>query len=155
MPASRTSFASRADFMRRVAAAYRSAGAPAIAVPLLVAHSALATGAGRNVWNFNIGVLRAGASGGPVAELRTREWTGTAYRQELAQWRAYGSLEESARDLLRLLGASRYAGARALLELGREAWFQALGVAGFYTEPTSRHVPRYRRVLAEVRRARV
>jgi len=151
-PAARTAFAGPEDFIRRVSAAYQAAGAPRDVATLLTAHSGLATGFGRNVWGANIGVLRAGPTyAGPTMRLSTREWAGTGYRRELASWRAYDSLADSARDVVRLLGAPRYREARGLLEAGDVGWFAALGRAGYYTEPVDRHAPRYARALRVVR----
>jgi hypothetical protein len=150
----------RRDFYDQVGAAYRAIGVPDAVLPLLVAHSGLATGWGRNVWNHNVGVIRAGrdsgdwiSSGKGYVRLSTREVIdGETVRQEGQAWRAYGSLEESVADLLHLLHASRYSGARAQLAAADEGWFRTLGQEGFYTQPFESHSRTYLSALSRVRR---
>lgn len=147
----RAALGTRAQFVRDVASAFAAAGASAVMIPLLVTHSALATGYGRNVHANNIGVLRAGPGyEGATVDLATREWRGDHYEASVARWRAYPSLEASAADLLALLRSPRYALALNALEAGHREWFAELGHAGFYTEPVERHFPRYLSVLQAV-----
>lgn len=145
-------------FIRSVLLAYQQAGATPAMAALLTAHSALAVGWGRNVFNWNIGVIRAThAWQGPWAGVDTRECVDaacTSYNRGLPgsdPWRAYVDLTASAADVMHLLSSSsRYAHAWELLQRGDPSWFIALGHAGWYGEPTDRHFPRYRAVLARV-----
>lgn len=145
----------RDAFVIEIAHAYAAAGAPAAAVPLLAAHSGLATGFGRCVWNHNIGVLRATtgwkAAGHPWVRLGTAEVIGGRTIHMAGDFRAYPSLAGSAADALHLIStAARYRTAWALLAAGDPAWFAELGAAGYYTEPVAEHFPRYLSAVAEV-----
>jgi len=147
----------RAAFVRRLSAAFEAAGLPAVAVPLIVAHSALATGYGRGPTvqrGQNIGILSAGPSWhGEAFEMASPERVGDHYEMRAHRWRAYPSLEASAADLVALLrDAPRYAAAWALLVDGIPEWFAELGLAGFYSEPVAVHFRRYLATLDAVRR---
>lgn len=148
-------FDDRDDFITQAALAYDDAGATPLELSLLVAHSALATGFGRNVWNYNIGVLKASGAyleaGEPWVWLWGEENVSGVLVPKRMRWRAYTSLAQSARDLLEVLGADRYQEARILLEKGDKNWYSALGHSGFYTHrPVSEHVLAYVQALGEV-----
>lgn len=150
-----------AAFVRNVAAAYASAGAPPAAIPFLVAHSALAVGWGRRVWGWNIGVIRAGRTwSGPWSMISTIEAHDDPSTPEVehvpdphAAWRVYPDLTASAADVLHLLSrpGGHYAPAWQRLLAGDRNWFSVFGRLGWYSEPPAVHQPRYNAALARTR----
>ena len=149
----------REAFIEQVHAAYLAAGAPEPMATFLTAHSGLAVGFGRCLWNHNMGVIRATpgwiAAGKPWIIRSTIEAgvSGEHFVDAGAKWRVYDSLADSAADVLRLLSTrSRYRTAWALLQAGDVNWFAELGRAGYYTEPVADHFPRYAAAYAETQR---
>ncbi|MEP7311486.1 MAG: glucosaminidase domain-containing protein, partial [Pseudomonadota bacterium] len=136
--------ATREDFVQALLPAAQRAGEQLGVDPsTLIAHAALETGWGKSLpqtadgrCSFNLFGIKAGGkwSGARVEAVTTEFAKGKAETQQ-AQFRAYGSPEESLQDYASLLGGnSRYAGA---LGTGSDAaaFAGALQRGGYATDP--------------------
>ncbi len=100
---------------------------------ILTAQWAHETGHGASMFNFNFGGIKGvGPSGLTVAQ-RTREGFGSSERRIVDNFRAYGSVEEGAKDYVQLL-LSRYGSAVSAAELGDASGFvRGLKDRGYFT----------------------
>ncbi len=140
-------------FLAQHAQAARQAQATSgIPATFMVAQAALETGWGKHEIRFddgrtshNLFGIKAGANWkGPVAEIWTTEFVNGSAQKVRAQFRAYGSYEESFNDYARLISQNpRYA--NAMRNLGDpQAFAASLQQAGYATAPN------YANVLASV-----
>lgn len=113
-------------------------GVPAKA---LVAQAALETGWGRRLvgregaTSHNLFGIKAGGKwAGEKMSAATHEFVNGVRRTERAAFRAYGSASDSFADYARLLGNSRYAGARGAGD-DTQRFASALQRAGYATDP--------------------
>ena len=113
-------------------------GVPAKA---LVAQAALETGWGRRlvgregVTSHNLfGIKAGGRWAGEKMSAATHEFVDGVRRTERAAFRAYGSASDSFADYARLLGNTRYAGARGAGD-DTQRFASALQKAGYATDP--------------------
>jgi flagellar protein FlgJ len=125
------------------AAAARVAADSAIPADFMLAQAAHETGWGRREIrgrdggnSFNLFGIKAGAGwNGPTVTITTTEVVEGTPRKVQAQFRAYGSYEESFRDYARLIGSTpRYAEARQATD-DPSAFARALQRAGYATDP--------------------
>ncbi len=113
-----------------------------LAPSAIIAQAALETGWGRHVprlpdgrSSFNLFGIKAGPGwGGERVRLPTLEYRDGLARREVAEFRAYPSLQAALDDYATLLsGSPRYA--EALRAGGGRAWAEALQRAGYATDP--------------------
>lgn len=132
-----TNWSSPAQFAKDVTAAFQRIGLPPMAAALFTAHSALSTGWGKAVHNWNLAGLKlcTGCE-------NTYDWTlltGTEVINNVEtpktpmKWRAFKSLDEGVAALWQNLQASRYDPARAMLLAGNPEYFAEVGRNGWYT----------------------
>lgn len=124
-------------------AATRVAQESGIPADVLLAQAAHETGWGRSEIrgsdgsnSHNLFGIKAGAGwSGPTVTITTTEVVQGTPRKVQAEFRAYGSYEESFRDYARLIGSSpRYAAARQAVD-DPSAYARALQRAGYATDP--------------------
>lgn len=164
------------EYLHMLQGAYRATELPADAVTLAVTHSAMATGAWRDLdpaglgarrtlasarytkggppaFNNNIGVIRSTTGWvGDFARLGTDEIIeGERVHQSGQAFRAYPSLADSARDAVRLWKTARYRPAYDLLVAGDPSWSGELGRRGYYTASPETFESGYRIRLDRVR----
>jgi hypothetical protein len=85
------------------------------------------------MFNFNFGGLKGAGPGGLSVSQRTTEGYGPTSRRIVDQFRAYGSVDEGAKDYVRLL-INRYGDAVSAAERGDAAGFvQGLKQRGYFT----------------------
>lgn len=178
VPAERVRAATLGEYLHALEAAYQATDLPRDAVPLAVTHSAMATGAWRDLappwtdagarrtpasaryaevgppaFNNNIGVIRS-TSGwtGDVARLSTYEVIGGQRVLQRGQaFRAYPTLADSARDAVRLWRTARYRPAYDRLVALDPGWSGELGRRGYYTADPATFEAGYRIRLDRVR----
>lgn len=132
-----TNWTDRTAFANDVYNAFVRIGLPPQAAELFTAHSALSTGWGKSVYNWNLAGLKlcAGcdytydwhyALGSEVVE-------GTETEKMQMQWRSFNSIDEGVAALWANLQNSRYDSARALLLAGDPEYFAEVGRNGWYT----------------------
>lgn len=132
------------DFVRAVwAAAERTAKRFGGSARALVAQAALETGWGQHVMRradgsstFNLFGIKAHRDwSGDTVKVPTLEFRNGAMRREVAEFRAYRSIEESFEDYLQFLHSHpRYQRALEVAD-DPEAYVQALQEAGYATDP--------------------
>lgn len=137
-------FASAEEFVEAVMPHARRVGEELGVDPrLLVAQAALETGWGRSIIRtadggsshnlFNIKAHRAWD--GPVAGVRTKEYVNGAETMVQADFRAYGSFEESFRDYVDFLRSNPRYGTALTQTHDAEAFARSLQAAGYATDP--------------------
>jgi flagellum-specific peptidoglycan hydrolase FlgJ len=100
---------------------------------ILTAQWAHETAHGASMFNFNFGGLKGAGPGGLSVSQRTTEGYGTTSRRIVDQFRAYGSVDEGAKDYVRLL-LNRYGDAVSAAERGDAVGFvQGLKQRGYFT----------------------
>lgn len=160
VPAVRGHYPDVPTYLRALKRAYEATDLPrGEPIILAVTHSAFATGAwaegGPRVFNNNIGVIRSTAGWpGAFARMGTDEVVDGARVHLRGQaFRAYDSLEDSARDAVRLWRTNRYRPAYELLVAGDPAWSGELGRRGYYTASPEVFESAYRNRLQRVKAA--
>lgn len=130
-----TNWTDRAQFAQDVFDAFVRVGLPPQGAALFTAHSALSTGWGKSVYNWNLAGLKVRA-----ADEDRYDWVellgseaGDAAKSKM-HWRAFNSIDEGVSKLWENLQASRYDSARALLLAGDTEYFAEVGRNGWYTE---------------------
>lgn len=176
VPAERVQASTLGEYLGMLRDAYAQTELPAEVIPLAVTHSAMATGAWRDLNPANLGARRTPATarytkGGPpafnnnIGVIRsTSGWSGDFARmgtdeiidgvrvhQTGQAFRAYASLADSAKDAVRLWQTNRYAPAYALLVAGDPSWSGELGRRGYYTADPGVFETGYRIRLDRVR----
>jgi hypothetical protein len=100
---------------------------------ILTAQWAHETGHGASMFNFNFGGIKGVGPGGLSVAQRTREGFGSSERSIVDSFRAYGSVEEGAKDYVQLL-LSRYRTAVSAAERGDASGFvHGLKDKGYFT----------------------
>lgn len=160
VPAERGHYPDVTSYLRALRRAYEATDLPrGEPIILAVTHSAFATGAwaagGPRVFNNNIGVIRSTAGwAGAYARMGTDEVIdGVRVHQTGQAFRAYATLEDSARDAVRLWRTTRYRPAYELLVRGDPSWSRVLGERGYYTASPQVFESAYRNRLARVKAA--
>jgi flagellar protein FlgJ len=100
---------------------------------ILTAQWAHETGHGASMYNYNFGGIKGTGPSGLSVSQRTREGYGANERQIVDQFRAYGSVDEGAKDYVRLL-LNRYGDAVHAAKQGDASGFvRGLKQKGYFT----------------------
>jgi hypothetical protein len=132
-----------AEIRSALGRAYRSLHGRDPSVPLLdamTAQACLETASGTSMYNYNFGGIKGAAPGGGTVHLLTRECLPNGAAVQIRDgFRAYGSLDDGARDYVRLL-EGRFGGAVAAAESGTLRDFaHELKRAGYFTAPVEEY----------------
>jgi hypothetical protein len=110
---------------------------------VLVAHVSHETAGGKSMVGFNFGGIKGASPNGGTTAQKTHEVLGGKDVTIVDNFRAYGSLDEGAKDYVGFL-ERRYSGALGAAQRGEAGQFaQELGKRGYYTAP----VATYQRAL--------
>lgn len=115
-------------------------------VGVLAAQVSLETAGGSQMFNFNFGGIKGASPAGTTANYMTREVLGGQSVHLQQGFRAYGSLDEGARDYVSFL-RSRFAQAFGSAAVGDVGGFaHALKQSGYYTAPEQEYAAGLRSV---------
>lgn len=130
-----TNWADHTAFAEDVYAAFVRIGLPSQAAALFTAHSALSTGWGKSVYNWNLAGLKLCAGCEDQYNwtelLGSEDPTGQAAKMPM-KWRAFNTIDDGVTALWKNLEASRYDSARAMLLAGDLEYFAEVGRNGWY-----------------------
>jgi hypothetical protein len=102
-------------------------------VDVLTAQASLETGHGAHMWNWNFGGIKGASPAGETAHLKTKEVEDGKEISIVDGFRAYGSIDEGARDYVHTL-QTRFSTAFSAAERGDVTGFaHALKRSGYYT----------------------
>lgn len=99
----------------------------------LTAHASLETGAGRSMYNFNFGGIKGTSPEGLTARYKTHEVLEGQSTVITDGFRAYRSLDEGARDYLRVMSGKFKGALHAAESGGVRAFAHELKRAGYFT----------------------
>lgn len=97
---------------------------------LLLAHWALETGRGANMWGYNYGGIKSKLGG---VDLDTCESYGLTKQSTTQRFRVYRSAAAGAKDYIQTLSKSFPRAFEALLEGSAQGFVQALSESGYFT----------------------
>ncbi len=112
---------------------------------VLTAHVSHETASGDKMYNFNFGGIKGASPDGLTARYKTTEFLGGRRTKLVDGFRAYGSLDDGARDYLLFL-QGRYGKAYAKAQDGDvDGFSRALKQSGYYTAPVDTYARAMRR----------
>lgn len=112
---------------------------PTKLLDVLTAHASLETGSGGQMYNYNFGGIKGRSPTGETARCRTKEVVDGREIEVRDGFRAYRTLDEGARDYVRLM-RSRFGAAMAHAAAGDVAGFaHALKEARYYTADEAKY----------------